>query len=64
MAQIRGEYKVYKPPYVLILSFFSPRGYIFMDILLSLLVMHSPRKLFRATRMSQRANMTAQNLNV
>ena len=39
MAQIRGEYKVYKLPYNIISGFFSLRGYIFLYILWSLLVM-------------------------
>jgi hypothetical protein len=39
VAQIRGEYKVYKLPYNIIAGFFSLRGYIFVDNLWSLLVM-------------------------
>ena len=36
VAQIRGEYKVYKPSYILISEFFSLRGprlYIFLSLL-------------------------------
>ena len=42
VAQIQGEYKVYKPPYILISDFFSLRGHICLEILSSLLVMPEP----------------------
>ena len=43
MAEIRGEYKVYKPSYFLISEFFSLRVNIFIYILSSLLVMEMVR---------------------
>ena len=40
MTQIQGKYEVYKSSYNIISEFFSLRGYIFLENLLSLLVMN------------------------